>query len=190
VDNSGSWGFVVPRGGSPCLISALSSVPSRSTGFRGRTWPRGGNRRLNHAIHMAALTQLRNPGPGRDYYLPKLAEKKKPKAALRCLKRQISDAIYRQILADARAMEGGPGRALGGDYEDQRGQPNPDGRLFDQATARAPTAGYARRRTSVLTTEGCHSVRPAAGHGDRPGCRAALSTQARGLTCRSPLEES
>ena len=117
---------------------------------------RGGNRRLNHALHMAAVTQLRHPGPGRDYYQRKLAEKKKPKEALRCLKRRISDAIYRQLVADARRDRAGPGRALGGDYEDQRGQPNPDGRLFDQATTRAPTAGYARRSKGVLTTERCH----------------------------------
>ena len=56
---------------------------------------RGGNRVLNHAIHMAAVTQLRHPGPGRDYYQRKIASGKKPKAALRCLKRRISDAILR-----------------------------------------------------------------------------------------------
>jgi len=70
---------------------------------------RGGNRRLNHAIHMAAVTQLRNPGPGRNYYLRKRDTGKKPKEALRCLKRRISDAIYRQLLADADAIERGPG---------------------------------------------------------------------------------
>jgi len=42
------------------------------------------NRVLNHAIHMAAVTQLRNPGPGRDYYQRKIDSGKKPKAALRC----------------------------------------------------------------------------------------------------------
>ena len=46
---------------------------------------RGGNRTLNHALHMAAVTQLRNPGPGRDYYLRKIGDGKKPKAAVRCL---------------------------------------------------------------------------------------------------------
>ena len=74
---------------------------------------RGGNRRLNHAIHMAAVTQLRNPGPGRDYYLRKRDTGKKPKEALRCLKRRISDAIYRQLLADADAIERGPGGQMG-----------------------------------------------------------------------------
>lgn len=74
---------------------------------------RGGNRTLNHAIHMAAVTQLRNPGPGRDYYQHKIASGKKPKAALRCLKRRISDAIYRRLVADADKALGGPGGHMG-----------------------------------------------------------------------------
>ena len=85
---------------------------------------RGGNRRLNHAIHMAALTQLRNPGPGREYYQRKLDEKKKPKAALRCLKRRISDAIYRRMLADA-AIERGPGGHLGATTKISAANPTP-----------------------------------------------------------------
>jgi transposase len=51
----------------------------------------GGNRRLNHALHIAAITQARYPGPGRDFYLRKLAEGKTKKEALRALKRRISD---------------------------------------------------------------------------------------------------
>jgi len=54
-----------------------------------------GNRRPGHAIHMAAVTQIRYAhSPGRAYFDRKLAEGKTGKEALRCLKRQISDAIY------------------------------------------------------------------------------------------------
>ncbi len=68
---------------------------------------RRGNRRLNHAIHMAAVTQIRyRHSPGRAYYDKKLAEGKTPKEALRCLKRQISDAIYACLQADARRAAG------------------------------------------------------------------------------------
>jgi transposase len=53
-----------------------------------------GNRRLNHAIHMAAVTQIRyRHSKGRAYYDKKLAEGKTAKEALRALKRQVSDAI-------------------------------------------------------------------------------------------------
>jgi transposase len=64
---------------------------------------RAGNRRMNHMIHIAAVTQLRLDTDGRAYYRRKRAEGKKPMEAMRCLKRRISDAIYRQLVADARA---------------------------------------------------------------------------------------
>ena len=51
---------------------------------------------------MAAVTQVRNDTPGRAYYLRKLAEGKSRKEAMRALKRRISDAVYRQLLADTR----------------------------------------------------------------------------------------
>ena len=60
-----------------------------------------GNRQLNHAIHIAAITQIRNDTPGRVFYDRKLAEGKSKKEALRALKRRTSDAVYRQLIADA-----------------------------------------------------------------------------------------
>jgi hypothetical protein len=80
--------------------------------------PGRGNRRLNHAVHMAAVTQIRyRHSNGRACYDKKLAEGKTPKEALRALKRQVSDAIYAVLQAGARkaaAQPGGPGRATGG----------------------------------------------------------------------------
>jgi transposase len=73
-----------------------SSGPTK----RHRLNPRG-NRQLNHALHMAAVTQVRNDTPGRAYYLRKQAEGQSPKEAIRALKRRISDAVYRQLLADS-----------------------------------------------------------------------------------------
>jgi transposase len=66
---------------------------------RHRLNPRG-NRQLNHAIHIAAVTQVAHDTPGRAYYLRKQGEGKTKKEALRALKRRISDAVYRQLLAD------------------------------------------------------------------------------------------
>jgi transposase len=62
---------------------------------------RAGNRRMNHMIHIAAVTQLRLDTEGRAYYRRKRAGDKKPMEAMRCLKRRISDAVYRQLVADA-----------------------------------------------------------------------------------------
>jgi transposase len=68
---------------------------------RHRLNPRG-DRQLNHAIHMAAVTQVRNDTPGRVYYVRKQAEGKTRKEAMRALKRRISDAVYQRLLTDTR----------------------------------------------------------------------------------------
>ena len=66
---------------------------------------RRGNRRLNHALHIAAITQIRYPhSPGRDYYDRKLAEGHTPREAIRALKRRLSDVVWRHLIADARRI--------------------------------------------------------------------------------------
>jgi transposase len=66
---------------------------------------RRGNRRLNHALHIVAITQLRyGHSPGRCYYDRKLAEGKTPREAVRSLKRRLSDVIWRHLVADARRV--------------------------------------------------------------------------------------
>jgi transposase len=72
---------------------------------------RRGNRQLNHAIHIAAITQIRHKhSPGGGYYERKLAEGKTGKEAIRALKRRISDALYDRLVADARANVGPGGQ--------------------------------------------------------------------------------
>ena len=66
---------------------------------------RAGDRQLNYCLHVAAITQLRHDCPGRDYYLRKRACGKGHKEALRCLKRRLSDVVYRQLLRDAQAAQ-------------------------------------------------------------------------------------
>jgi transposase len=99
---------------------------------------RRGNRRLNHAIHMAAITQIRHRrSQGRAYYDKKLAEGKTPKEALRALKRQVSNAIFACLQADARraaARLGGPGGQQGNDSAASAAGSHPRHRLFGQAT--------------------------------------------------------
>jgi transposase len=64
---------------------------------------RAGNRKVNHMLHIAAATQVRLDTEGRRYYRRKLAAGKTRMEAMRCLKRRISDAVYRQLVADAQA---------------------------------------------------------------------------------------
>src|SRR3989337_2648645 len=69
-------------------------------------------------LHIAAATQIRLDTDGRAYYRRKLAEGKTRMEAMRCLKRRISDAIYRQLVADAQAVEEtGPGGHCGATQE-------------------------------------------------------------------------
>jgi transposase len=70
---------------------------------------RGGNRRLNHVLHIVAICQIRYPGEGQDYYRRKRAAGKTPLEALRCLKRRLSDVVYRHLLADLEATKASPG---------------------------------------------------------------------------------
>ena len=98
---------------------------------------RRGNRRLNHAIHMAAVTQIRyRHSQGRAYFEKKLAEGKTRKEALRALKRQISDAIFACLQADARraAAAKSPGGQPGNHSGSRAAGSHPDHRLFGQAT--------------------------------------------------------
>jgi transposase len=59
-----------------------------------------GNRRPNNALHMVAICQARADVRGRAYYRKKIAEGKSRKEALRCLKRRISDAVFKSLMAD------------------------------------------------------------------------------------------
>lgn len=52
---------------------------------------------------MAGIVALRNDTEGRTYYRRKRAEAKTSLEALRCLKRRLSDVVYRQLVADAKA---------------------------------------------------------------------------------------
>ncbi len=66
-----------------------------------------GNRKLNNALHMVAICQARSDARGGAYYRKKIAEGKSRKEALRCLKRRISDAVFRSLVADSRAPSRG-----------------------------------------------------------------------------------
>lgn len=62
---------------------------------------RRGNRTLNHALHLAAMIQLRQRhSDGRAYYERRLAEGKTGKEAVRALKRQLSNIAYRHLASD------------------------------------------------------------------------------------------
>jgi transposase len=58
-------------------------------------------RQLNRALYTIAITEIRADTEGRAYYLRKRAEGKTSREAIRCLKRRLSDVLYRTLRADA-----------------------------------------------------------------------------------------
>jgi transposase len=61
---------------------------------------RGGNRTVNTALHMIAVTQARGVGPGQDYVAKLLGQGKTRTEALRLLRRRVSDCVFAALLAD------------------------------------------------------------------------------------------
>ena len=123
---------------------------------------RAGNRRLNHVLYMAGIVQLRHDTAGRAYYRRKRAAGKTSMEAMRCLRRRLSDAVYRQLVADAAGPgRSEPGRALRGVSDIQRGRPVPGHRHFGSATSRT------RRPDATATTPGSTA------HGPRSRCHPA-----------------
>ena len=90
---------------------------------------RAGNRQINRVLHIMATVQLRNATKGRAYYDWKKAAGKSSNEAMRCLKRRLSDAVYRVMADDlAKTMRTDPG-----------GQPGNDS--YSSATRSQPKAG-------------------------------------------------
>ncbi len=70
---------------------------------------RAGDRQLNCCLHVMAITQVRQDTPGRAYHLRKRREGKSHNEAMRCLKRHLSDQVYRRLIQDAEKPKAGPG---------------------------------------------------------------------------------
>ncbi|GAA4260374.1 hypothetical protein GCM10022255_088770 [Dactylosporangium darangshiense] len=61
---------------------------------------RGGNRTINTALHMIAVTQVRGVGAGKSYVDSLIGKGKTRTEALRLLRRRLSDRVYSALLAD------------------------------------------------------------------------------------------
>jgi transposase len=100
---------------------------------------RAGNRQINRTLHIMATVQLRNPGPGRDYYDRRKADGKTSMEAMRALKRRLSNIVYKTMLDDAtthatRGTGTGPGGQRGNDSDSSATGSQPQHRHFGQAT--------------------------------------------------------
>jgi hypothetical protein len=99
---------------------------------------RAGNRRINRALHIMAVVQLRHPSTdGRRYYDRRVAEGKTPMEAMRALKRRLSDVVYRQLVNDQKQQPANDGG--GGDQDTEARRTGPEGHLG--ATTKSSAAG-------------------------------------------------
>jgi transposase len=112
--------FAAFNGTAPVEVSSGDVVRHRLS--------RAGDRQLNSCLHIMAITQIRHDTPGRAYYRQKRAAGKSHKEALRCLKRRLSDVVYRQLVADAARRATSPGGHAGAAAE-------------SSASGSTPTAG-------------------------------------------------
>jgi transposase len=87
--------------------TGIAPIEFSSGGRTTHRLSRRGNRRLNHALHCAAITQIRHRHSlGRGHYERKLAADHTPREPIRALKRRLSDVAWRHLVADAqRAVE-------------------------------------------------------------------------------------
>ena len=93
--------FASYAGVAPVEVSSAERVRHRM--------PLGGDRQLNHALHIVAVSQIRMRGSaGRAYYDAKIAAGKTEKEARRCLKRRLADHIWRLMIRDQRQRAAGP----------------------------------------------------------------------------------
>lgn len=82
-------------------MNGTAPIPASSGQTDRHRLNRGGNRRLNHAIHMMALTQARMDARARAYIERRRAQGRTQRDAVRALKRHLSDVVYQQLRHDA-----------------------------------------------------------------------------------------
>ena len=88
--------FAMNNGTAPVPVSSGNQLRHRLN--------RGGNRQLNVALHRIAVTQLKGPGPAKDYVTKRMTAGNTKTEAIRALIRRISDEVYRRHLNDERRL--------------------------------------------------------------------------------------
>lgn len=82
-------------------FTGTAPVPVWSGSSKGKVrLNRGGNRSMNYALHMIAVTQARGIGPGRAYLDKQTSRGKDRVAALRLLRRRLSDVVFAGLRSD------------------------------------------------------------------------------------------
>jgi transposase len=112
---------------------------------------RAGNRQINRVLHIMAVAQLRHQTKGRASCDRKVAAGKTPMEAMRALKRRLSDVVFRQMMADARAARTGPGGHLGAATDSSAVGSDPNAGSSDKSLPGPATSDPTRTRRTEIT---------------------------------------
>ncbi|GAA1890722.1 IS110 family transposase [Paeniglutamicibacter psychrophenolicus] len=86
-------------------LAGVSPIPASSGNTVRHRLNRGGDRRLNSALHMAAITRMTYDAETRGYVEKRRAQGKTDKEIRRCVKRYLARRIFRILAAAAQAKE-------------------------------------------------------------------------------------
>ncbi len=89
--------------GSFAMMTGTAPLQASSGQTQRHRLNRGGNRQLNYALHMMAIARCRGDADTKIYMARLRSEGKSGREAMRCLKRHLSNVIFRQLLADLKA---------------------------------------------------------------------------------------
>jgi transposase len=81
-------------------MTGTAPLPASSGNTTRHRLNRGGNRKLNHALHLIAINRCRLDPETKAYVARRLAEGKTKREVLRCLKRHLAAVVFRQLMAD------------------------------------------------------------------------------------------
>lgn len=91
--------------GSFAMLTGTAPLEASSGRTKRHRLNRGGNRQLNYALHVMALARHRGDEDTKTYMARLQGEGKSGKEAMRCLKRHLSNVVYRQLVADLKESE-------------------------------------------------------------------------------------
>ena len=134
--------FASYAGVAPVEVSSAERVRHRM--------PLGGDRQLNHALHIVAVNQIRTRGSaGRAYYDAKIAAGKTEKEARRCLKRRLADHIWRLMIRDQRQRAAGPGGQSGAAMQSSAAGSTPTASSSDKSLPEPATPDSTASQTAA-----------------------------------------
>ena len=89
-------------------LAGVSPIPASSGNTVRHRLNRGGDRRLNRALHMAVITRMTHHPGTRAYVERRRAKGRTPREIRRILKRYLARQLYRQLTAASRAASTPP----------------------------------------------------------------------------------